>query len=260
MTVCDLDRLVRIVTDVLKRIEMCPLPGRYLWEYIGYTCRREKIVSTTVYLHEPEWLTTGESRRQREAVISCLRRVLGRSFHEEVFMPEGKLVRIDPSFKLSDTPLRIRLEIFYNLSLETRGRDYLFFLAKLVFGDVRAAAFVESAGDSVLPYHVALTFDGESGRFIELKFYRKQAGDSGAFSGETFSSDCKLLVRKDYSPCSLEPNEPGGRRLMPVWFNHLNDCGLSMKYIAFENGKHGKTAAVKYYFFNERWKDGEIGL
>ena len=260
MTVCDLDRLVRIVPDVRKRIEMCPLPGRYLWEYIGYTCRREKIVSTTVYLHEPEWLTTGESRRQREAVISCLRRVLGRSFHEEVFMPEGKLVRIDPSFKLSDTPLRLRLEIFYNLSLETRGRDYLFFLAKLVFGDVRAAAFVESAGDSVLPYHVALTFDGESGRFIELKFYRKQAGDSGAFSGETFSSDCKLLVRKDYSPSSLGVIKAGAQCSAPVSSKLLKEFGLSMKYVAMENGSPGKPEAVKYYFFNERWKDGKSGL
>lgn len=240
MQIVDTYRLNATCPGLSQRVRECQLPGLYLWEYLSYTVCYGKIISSTAYFHEPEWIDDATSKNQRECVLEGLRS-MGCSC-DEVFHPDGKLIRIDPSFKSSDKNNILRLEMLFNSSDINRQREYTRSVVKWVCGDENLDS-IESRMPSCTAYHCAIAFDIGARQPVASRFYFRLPRETGKeFVGITLAATGGILSRKVYWRPSEDDLEGCD---VPVPY------GFVPAYVAAEDTLAG--CARKVYFFNELW-------
>lgn len=240
MQVVDAQRFFTACPELAERVQKCRLPGLYLWEYLSYTFSDDGIMSRTVYFHEPEWMDDSRSKDQRVSVLEYLRST--GCACDEVLRPDGKLIRIDPSFKSSDKSDILRLEMFFNSGDVVRQKSYMRSVAKWMCSDGKLDS-IESLMSNCPAYHCAVAFDLGARRPVASRFYFRLPKETGReFVGMTLAETGKILSRKVYWRPSKEELEGCD---VPV------PDGFVPAYVAAEDTPSGR--ARKVYFFNELW-------
>lgn len=248
MVVHDYHRLVHLAPLNTARIESCQIPGEYIFEYIGYSYVGQDIDSTTVYLHEPEWHSYDEKVNQRTRVLVYLKEILGRAYCEQIFHPNGHLLRIDPSFRSCDADNIMRLEFVHN-SNDTEAQ--LQYISSVVDYVCEAAMpdEITSVLARTIPYHCAIEFDVIHEKPLAVRLYYKHShAVNAAFSGMTVSHQGIILSKKTYFNANQidEASCPG----------MVLDEGLVPGYVAEKRTMEGIERKV--YLFNAMWAAGRI--
>lgn len=244
MKMFDLERLLSLVPFVGKYIRESPLPGCYLWEYIGVALRRGVCLTTTVYTHEPEWLAPIESKIQRGQMLSMLEDVLGPKFPEEVFVPDGKLVRIDPSFKSSDNDSILRLEVLFNSDDAKRQRRYMNSVIMAVCG--RCGMDLVNDLPTISPYHCAVEVSMcERCLKAARLYFRDPQHPDVAFIGYNIDKSGRFTDRKVYR--LARKTDVRGQTM-------FTKDDLEIRYVATTDND---PDVEKVYFFNWKWRMGE---
>jgi len=240
MNIVDVNRFNAACPELAQRVQACGLPGLYLLEYLSYTIYNGNVVSNTAYFHEPEWLDDSSSRRQRWDVAEYIRTIT--DIGDDILLPDGEFIRIDPSFKSSDTDSILRLEMLFNSDDIYRQKYYMRSIINWVCGDEMGSCVEEQLPDGKA-YHCAVAFDLDVRKPVALRFYFRLPKETGKeFSGLTFSATGCILSRKVYWL-------PSGSEIKAL--NLSLPHGFSPAYMAQEDTPTGK--GKKVYLFNDLW-------
>ena len=240
MNVVDVNRFNAVCPELAQRVQACRLPGLYLLEYLSYTIANGNIVSSTAYFHEPEWLDDSSSRHQRGEVAEYIRTVT--DLRDDILRPDGEFIRIDPSFKSSDTDAILRLEMLFNSDDIYRQECYMRSVINWVCGD-GMSSYVEEQLPDGKAYHCAVAFDLVARKPVALRFYFRLPKETGKeFVGLTISSTGSILSRKVYWL-------PSGSEIQSL--NLSLPHGFSTTYMAEEETPTGN--GKKVYLFNDLW-------
>jgi len=247
MKVHGFKRLESLHPALASRILRSALPGEYLIEYFSYAFTEGVLLSNSVYLHEPEWLSAAESLAQRKAVLYFLQEAIGE--HSDVFSPCGNPVRLDPSFRSCDADATLRLEMLYNNPAPECQLRYVRSVIAYVCGKERVPV-VEANLPAMPAYHCAVEFDMLKGRPCALRLYFRLPQSSGKeFNGFTISSSGDIVARKVYwRPSAKEVSA----------FPIALPFGFSPAYVANEHG--GSLSRQRVYLFNDLWDKVQGGL
>ena len=240
MNVVDVCRFTTVCPELAQRVQACRLPGEYLLEYLSYTISNGDVVSNTAYFHEPEWLGDSNSKQQRREVAEYIRTITDLS--DDILRPDGEFIRIDPSFKSSDTDAILRLEMLFNSHDVYRQKCYMRSLITWACGD-GICSFVEERLPGGKAYHCAVAFDVVVRKPVALRFYFRLPKETGKeFSGVTISATGRVLSRKVYWL-------PSGSEIKALKLSL--PYGFSPAYMAEEETPTGNQ--WKVYLFNDLW-------
>ena len=93
------------------RIDNCKLPGEYVAELVSVSLGAGKLKSASIYFIEPSGLEQGARTEQRNKVCAYYSNLLSSNDRLECLFPNDTPMRIDPSFKSSDSADTERFEI-----------------------------------------------------------------------------------------------------------------------------------------------------
>lgn len=244
MIILDDKRLSALIPELFKKVQTSDLPGTYIFEYICYAFVNNNLHATTVYFHEPEWLTPFNSLKQRKDLLLFLLKALGDSFNEEVFMPNGNLIRVDPSFCSCDSSNIMRLEMGYDRQNAIEQSAYIRSLIAYVCGKKNTRK-IEELLPSIPAYHSAIELDIEKKIPIALRLYFSLTKENNkAFLGITISNTGKIIARKTYFYIN--------KNVLEKFPCFPTDLGMVPEYTAEKQTLQQREQ--KIYLFNSWWK------
>lgn len=268
MTVRDKERSISFLSEITNymsgiesvwnRIDHCEIPGMYDVEFVGVSLGDRSIKSITVYLIESPFIENDKKHEQRGEVLKFYDRLFDCLPVGEVFAPSGCALRIDPSFKSSDS------EFIFRLDPQFRGKKDLLPICmervgKYMFpGNPEVFNFIKSIP---APGRFAVELDSAMGigRKIRLYYYDNYKYKDECFRGVTVNEDGEVSREKHYlgvhSPIWELKEEiekitgsDFAKRLLRT--SIYQDYDMSLFFLAHERSEYGVDA--KLYFRNEQ--------
>ena len=290
MNINDAERLRAFLGQMAKnRVDVCKLmhritessmPGKYNFEYVGFSSCAGQLRSATAYFHEPEYLSTSESLKNRQAVINY---IYSQNFDfrtRECIAIFGEGMRWDPSFKSSDENMIMRLEPLFDFQKDKSGRRKLQKLLRTLFGKyairveeklLRALSSDCGVACCSIPYHIGLELDAEAKCFRRLRMYFRPLENSMklpngqsctlVFKGLTLDDSGNISTLKSYYALENASKEKSSacdfaQKVFNMDADEFSEIQsrhmMTIRCFATEESADGIDAKV--YFFNEDWE------
>ena len=249
---------VACIESVRNRIDSCEIPGMYDVEFVSVSLGDRSIKSVTVYLIESPFLNCDEKQEQRWDALRFYGQLFNRLRIKDVFAPSGCPLRIDPSFKSSDS------EFAFRLDPQFRGRrsslpSCLDNVAKYLFP--HNAQIFDVIKKIATPGRFAVELDSakEAGRKIRLYYYDNYRYKGECIRGITVSAQGEISREKHYLGVHghIQEFRDEIEKITMSAFAKLifrqsiyQDYDMSLFFLAHERSDYGVDA--KLYFRNEQ--------
>lgn len=249
---------VACIESVRNRIDSCEIPGMYDVEFVSVSLGDRSIKSVTVYLIESPFLNCDEKQEQRWDALRFYGQLFNRLRIKDVFAPSGCPLRIDPSFKSSDS------EFAFRLDPQFRGRrsslpSCLDNVAKYLFP--HNAQIFDVIKKIATPGRFAVELDSakEAGRKIRLYYYDNYRYKGECIRGITVSAQGEISREKHYLGVHghIQEFRDEIEKITMSSFAKLifrqsiyQDYDMSLFFLAHERSDYGVDA--KLYFRNEQ--------
>ena len=246
------------IESVMNRIDSCEIPGMYDVEFVSVSLGDKSIKSVTVYLIESPSLNCVEKQRQRLDTLKFYGRQFNWTRIKDVFAPSGCPLRIDPSFKASDSKFVFRLDPQF------RGRrsslpSCLYNAAKYLFSN--NARILDVIKEIATPGRFAVELDSanEVGRKIRLYYYDNYKYKSECIRGVTVNTRGEISREKHYLGVHghIQDFRDEIEKITASFFakqiqrqSIYQDYDMSLFFLAYERSDYGVDA--KLYFRNEQ--------
>lgn len=246
------------VESVWNKIDRCEIPGIYDVEFVSVSLGDRVIKSITVYLIESPFRSHDENKVQRLEALQFYGQLFNRIHIGDVFAPSGCPLRIDPSFKSSDS------ESIFRLDPQFRGRKSdlpicLNNAARCFFPDNVSVSNAVKAIATPGRFAVELDSSKEVGRKIRLYYYDNYKYKDECIRGITVNERGVISREKHYLGIHRDVQEfkeeiekvtdPAFSK--QILRRHIyQEFDMSLYFLAHERSDYGVDA--KLYFRNEQ--------